>query len=132
MIAMMRWRVEVFLGERDRQTYAEARLHTQLGDHLPGVGRARPNPNDHDVPEIGDETAGAEVLTDPGHRLLLNAGSTTTTKRRWLGITLPLVRLRRPVPGAVPAAGYQDSGSRSAAHPTRTSCARSYLGWIRP
>src|SRR6266516_2204504 len=73
MIATKRWHVEVFLGERDGQTYAEARLHTELGDHLLGVGRARPNPNDHDVPEIGDEVAVARALTDPGHRLLITA-----------------------------------------------------------
>jgi sorbitol-specific phosphotransferase system component IIA len=73
MIAMKRWRVEVFLGEQDGHTYAEARLHTELGDHLLGVGRARLNPHDYDVPEIGDEVAVARALTDLGHRLLITA-----------------------------------------------------------
>lgn len=73
MIAMKRWRVDVFLGEQDGHTYAEARLHTELGDHLLGVGRARLNPHDYDVPEIGDEVAVARALTDLGHRLLITA-----------------------------------------------------------
>jgi hypothetical protein len=69
MLAMKRWRVDVFLGEQDGRTHAEARLHTELGDHLLGVGRARLNPNDSDVPEIGDEIAVARALADLGHRL---------------------------------------------------------------
>ena len=73
MDMMKRWRVEVLLGEHDGQTYAEARLHTELGDHLLGVGRARLNPNDYDIPEIGDEIAVARALTDLGHRLLITA-----------------------------------------------------------
>ncbi len=73
MTAMKRWRVEVFVGESDGRTFAEARLHTELGDHLLGVGRAYLSPNDHDVPEIGDEIAVARALTDLGHRLLITA-----------------------------------------------------------
>jgi hypothetical protein len=73
MIAVKRWRVDVFVGENDGQTYAEARLHTEVGDHLLGVGRAQLNPNDHDVPEIGDEIAVARALSDLGHRLLITA-----------------------------------------------------------
>jgi hypothetical protein len=73
MTAMKRWRVEVFLGEDDGHTYAEARLHTEIGDHLVGVGRARLSPDDYDVPEIGDEVAVARALTDLGHRLLITA-----------------------------------------------------------
>ncbi len=73
MMAMKRWSVEIFVGEQDGHTYAEARLHTELGDSLAGVGRARCNPDDHDVPEIGDEIAVARALTDLGHRLLITA-----------------------------------------------------------
>jgi hypothetical protein len=73
MIAMKRWRVEVFVGELDGHTYAEARLHTELGDNMLGVGRARLNPSDYDIPEIGDEIAVARALTDLGHRLLITA-----------------------------------------------------------
>jgi hypothetical protein len=73
MTAMKRWRVEVFVGEQDGRTYAEARLHTGLGDDLLGVGRAQLSPDDLDVPEIGDEIAVARALTDLGHRLLITA-----------------------------------------------------------
>ena len=73
MIAMKRWRVDVFVGEQDGDTDAEARLHTELGDNLLGVGRARLNPYDYDVPEIGDEIPVARALSDLGHRLLITA-----------------------------------------------------------
>jgi hypothetical protein len=73
MSAMKRWRVEVFVGEDGGRTYAEARLHTEVGDHLLGVGRAKLHQGDYDVPEIGDEIAAARALTDLGHRLLITA-----------------------------------------------------------
>ena len=38
-----------------------------------GTGRARLNPFDADVPEIGDEIAVGRALTDLGHRLLTTA-----------------------------------------------------------
>ncbi len=71
MTAIKRWTVEIFIGEDEGRTYAEARLHTEVGDRLVGVGRAKVSPTDHDVPEIGDELATARALTDLGHRLLL-------------------------------------------------------------
>ena len=73
MTEMKRWRVEIMVGEDEGRTYAEARLHTEVGDQLVGVGRAKLNPNDNDVPEIGDEIAVARALTDLGHRLLITA-----------------------------------------------------------
>jgi hypothetical protein len=73
MTAMKRWKVEILLGEDEGRTYAEARLHTEVGDNLIGIGRAKLNPNDYDVPEIGDEIAVARALTDLGHRLLITA-----------------------------------------------------------
>lgn len=73
MTAAKRWNVEIFLGEQDGRTYAEARLLTELGDRLVGVGRAKLNPDDRDVPEIGDELAVARALTDLGHKLLVAA-----------------------------------------------------------
>jgi len=73
MIAAKRWNVDIFVGEQDGRTYAEARLHTELGDRLIGVGRAKLNPDDYDIPEIGDEIAVARALSDLGHRLLLTA-----------------------------------------------------------
>jgi len=73
MTAMKRWQVEIVLGEDEGRTYAEARLHTEIGVHLLGIGRAKLNPHDYDVPEIGDEIAVARALTDLGHRLLITA-----------------------------------------------------------
>jgi hypothetical protein len=72
MVSMKRWSVDVYVDEDgDGHTYAEARLHTGAGTMLVGVGRARLNPTDRDIPEIGDELATARALNDLGHRLLL-------------------------------------------------------------
>ena len=68
------WTVRVDIGEHDGHTRAVARLHTMDTDHLVGVGFARRNPADSDVPEIGDEIAVARALYDLGQRLLAEAG----------------------------------------------------------
>jgi hypothetical protein len=73
MLGARTWRVDVFIGENEGRTYAEARLHTDLGDRLTGIGLATVHPNDRDIPEIGDELAVARALTDLGHRLLVTA-----------------------------------------------------------
>lgn len=73
MAVMKRWNVDVFLGEEDGRTYAEARLHTQDATHLLGKGTARCNPTDPNVPEIGDELAAARALSDLAHNLLVAA-----------------------------------------------------------
>lgn len=73
MSAVKRWTVDVFIDEHDGHTYAEARLHTGADTHLLGVGRARLNPTDNDVPEIGDELAAARALSDLSHLLLVTA-----------------------------------------------------------
>jgi hypothetical protein len=70
MGSMTRWTVDVFVGELDGQTYAEAALRDDIGNSVLGTGRARLNPSDADVPEIGDEIAVARALVDLGHRLL--------------------------------------------------------------
>jgi hypothetical protein len=70
MRAMKRWSVEIFIGEDNGRTYSEARMHTELGDRLLGVGRAWLSPRDYDVPEIGDEVAVARALSDLSRRLL--------------------------------------------------------------
>jgi hypothetical protein len=62
--------VDVFVGAEDGQTYAEAALRDDIGNELLGTGRARLNPADPDIPEIGDEIAAARALIDLGHRLL--------------------------------------------------------------
>jgi hypothetical protein len=70
MAAVKTWNVEVLIGERDERTHAEARLVPQDQVTLTGVGTARLNPHDKDVPEIGDELAVARALADLAHHLL--------------------------------------------------------------
>lgn len=65
-----RWTVTIDIDEHDGHTRAHARLHTHDSDHLVGVGLARQNPADRDVPEIGDELAAARALSDLAHHLL--------------------------------------------------------------
>lgn len=74
MNAVNRWTVEVMIGERAGRTYAEASLHDDIGNRLVGVGRAVLDPDEPDVPEIGDEIAVARALMDLGRRLLDTAG----------------------------------------------------------
>lgn len=73
MRGLRRWTVDVFVGEDDGITYAEAALQDDIGNQILGTGRARLNPVDPDVPEIGDEIAVARALVDLGHRLLTTA-----------------------------------------------------------
>ncbi|RFU20434.1 DUF1876 domain-containing protein [Geodermatophilus marinus] len=73
------WSVRVDIGEHDGRTRAVAHLETQDtdregDDRLVGVGFARLNPADPDVPEIGDEIAVARALSDLARRLLDTAG----------------------------------------------------------
>jgi len=67
------WTVRIDIGEHDGRTRAVAHLQTHDTDTLVGVGFARLNPTDPDVPEIGDEIAVARALSDLGHRLLHTA-----------------------------------------------------------
>jgi Rv2632c-like len=75
MPAMKRWTVDVYIDEDEGRTYAEARLHSGADVQLVGVGRAKLNPADRDIPEIGDELATARALSDLGHRLLIATAS---------------------------------------------------------
>jgi hypothetical protein len=67
------WTVRIDIGEHDGRTRAVAHLQTNDTDTLVGVGFARLNPADPDVPEIGDEIAVARALSDLGHRVLAAA-----------------------------------------------------------
>ncbi len=67
------WHVDIYLGEHEGQTHAEARLRPAEDVTLVGTGTARLNPSDRDVPEIGDELATARALSDLAHRLLHTA-----------------------------------------------------------
>jgi hypothetical protein len=70
MNATKTWHVDVYIGEREGMTHAEARLRPDGNVTLVGSGIARLNPTDRDVPEIGDELATARALSDLAHRLL--------------------------------------------------------------
>ena len=75
MSTAKKWSVELLIDEHEGRTRAEARLHTQDPTHLIGVGTARLNPTDHDVPEIGDELAASRALSDLAHQLLDSAAN---------------------------------------------------------
>jgi hypothetical protein len=64
------WHIDVYIGEHEGETHAEARLRPGENVTLTGTGNARLNPADRDVPEIGDELATARALSDLAHRLL--------------------------------------------------------------
>ncbi|MEV5535765.1 DUF1876 domain-containing protein [Saccharopolyspora shandongensis] len=73
MTSTQRWTVDIDLYEDADHTHAEARLHTRDATDLRGKGKARRNPEDRNVPEIGDELAAARALYDLAHRLLKSA-----------------------------------------------------------
>jgi hypothetical protein len=70
MIASKHWTVDIHIDEHEGRTRALARLHNRDETGLVGLGLARLNPADRDVPEIGDELAVARALSDLGHQLL--------------------------------------------------------------
>jgi hypothetical protein len=74
MPATKHWTVEIDIGEdlEERATRAEARLQTD-NTNVHGRGTARRNPDDLNVPQIGDELAVARALSDLAHSLLHRA-----------------------------------------------------------
>ncbi len=70
MTAAKRWNIEVSIDEHENKTRAVARLVTADRPGLRGVGTARLNPIDRNVPEIGDELAAARALSELAHHLL--------------------------------------------------------------
>jgi Domain of unknown function (DUF1876) len=64
------WTVQIDLDEHDGRTRAVAHLRDRGPEELVGVGLARLNPVDRDVPEIGAELATARALSELSHRLL--------------------------------------------------------------
>jgi len=65
-----RWSIDIVIDEHEGQTRAEARLQSGAATKLSGVGLARLNPTDSDIPEIGDELATARALADLAHQLI--------------------------------------------------------------
>jgi Domain of unknown function (DUF1876) len=70
MSEIKHWTVDIEIDEHEGRTRAVARLGPQGGSRLVGVGLARLNPVDRDVPEIGDELAVARALSELAHNLL--------------------------------------------------------------
>lgn len=70
------WKVDIQLFNADdvethgTETAAHAVLTTATGTSVEGHGRARRNPDDPEVPEIGEELAAARALRDLADRLL--------------------------------------------------------------
>jgi hypothetical protein len=64
------WKIDIVIGEFGDRTRAKARLSDPDVPGLIGIGTARRNPSDADVPEIGDELAVSRALSDLAHRLL--------------------------------------------------------------
>ena len=78
-----RWHIELYLTEDGRTTRAEAVLRTSAGTELRHSGVARRNPDDRDVPEIGDEVAAARALHDLADALLATAaGDISAVEKR--------------------------------------------------
>ena len=73
MEQVAQWMVTIDLDEHDGHTRAIARLQDRDTERLTGVGLARLDPADRDVPAIGDEIAAARALSDLSHRLLQTA-----------------------------------------------------------
>lgn len=69
-----RWTVEIYIDEDETDTLARAVLFTRDSMKVTGVGRARRNPIDRPVPEIGDELAVSRALADLADRLQVVAG----------------------------------------------------------
>jgi hypothetical protein len=69
MIRESTWTVDVFLTEGDGVTWAEAVLRSGADRELRGTGMARCDPDDYDIPEIGDEVAASRALADLARRL---------------------------------------------------------------
>ncbi|HWS57523.1 MAG TPA: dsRBD fold-containing protein [Actinotalea sp.] len=63
------WRVQVTLSHEGPETTAQAVLVAGTPEHLGAVGRARRNPEDGEVPVIGDEVAVARALRRLADRL---------------------------------------------------------------
>jgi hypothetical protein len=64
------WSVNIVIDEHGGQTRAKAQLFAEGRSDLVGVGLARLNPTDSDVPTIGDELAVARALADLAHQLI--------------------------------------------------------------
>ncbi|MEQ4725892.1 DUF1876 domain-containing protein [Nonomuraea sp. B19D2] len=65
--------MQIYLNENGDDTYVRAVLATRDGTGLTGTGRARRNPADPSVSEIGDELAVSRALADLADKLAVVA-----------------------------------------------------------
>jgi hypothetical protein len=68
-MSALTWTVEIVFSEDEDKTRADAILSGGT-DRVQGWGRARRNPEDPDVPAVGEEIAAARALSDLAHHLL--------------------------------------------------------------
>lgn len=68
------WDINIYISEDGTDTVARAVLRTR-DTEVSGTGRARRNPIDRDIPEIGDELAVSRALSDLAERLHLVASN---------------------------------------------------------
>ena len=73
--AVDRWSVELSIREHEGETRADARLVMGDDAHLLSHGRARRNPSDPNVLEIGEKIAVARALSDLAHMILGSAAA---------------------------------------------------------
>ena len=65
------WKVHLYLYEDEGEGRTKARVELDTGAAaLTGRGTARRNPEDRDIPVIGDELAAGRALSDLGQQLL--------------------------------------------------------------
>ncbi|AWK12468.1 DUF1876 domain-containing protein [Streptomyces spongiicola] len=69
MTRTLEWKVRMYLSEEDGTTRARMVLDTGTSK-LTGRGTARCNPQDVDVPEIGDELAASRAMSDLARQLM--------------------------------------------------------------
>ena len=66
------WNVEMTFEEDGYHTRADVRLRSG-GRELHGVGRAKRNPADPQMPVVGEELAAARALSELAHKLIHEA-----------------------------------------------------------
>ena len=71
--------IEMTFEEDADHTEARATLVLR-GTRFTGIGRARRNPTDPDLPMVGEELAAARALSDLTHKLVENAAKTISER----------------------------------------------------
>ncbi|MEV0966819.1 MULTISPECIES: DUF1876 domain-containing protein [unclassified Streptomyces] len=88
MTRTLEWKVRMYLSEEDGTTRARMVLDTGTAK-LTGRGTARCNPQDVDVPEIGDELAASRAMSDLARQLMRVADQDLEAVGAGSGNTVP-------------------------------------------